>query len=344
MSSVLNMLSGIYLILVIILDLAGNSFVLYATISHNAIKLDRMCIWIIQNLAVVDIANGIFVIIPAAVTFLNNGHWTLGTFFCRLHFIYKYSFLVGNVFLINFLSLNKIIRCVFPLRALNSSPRQRKFVTVLSIIPMLVGPARKIFAVYIIETAKVRFSPAHGMCLAYEIVEGVEQHFQANAMRITCVVLIILPCLALIIMNFSLVIIAVRATKRKLKIGNILTVVVVTLVFIISFSPFVLQYFRYGEEFSNASKDVRFGQLASVVSSFCNPMIYLATNDNFRIFTKLSMERVLSNGISFCGKGWRRTKEKIESMMSSIQKIFGSTRNPTTEGKEVTGVELEKDE
>ena len=72
---------------------------------------------------------------------------------------------------------------------------------------------------------------------------------------------------------------------------------------------------------------MRFGQLASFVSSFCNPMIYLATNNNFGIFTKLSMKRVVSSGTSFCGKGGRGTKEKIETMMSSIQRIFGPLRN-----------------
>ena len=91
---------------------------------------------------------------------------------------------------------------------------------------------------------------------------------------------------------------------------------------------------------------MRFGQLASFVSSFCNPMIYLATNENFRIFTKLSMKRVISSGTSFCGKGGggRGTKEKIKTMMSSIQRIFGPLRNRKTEGRviEVTVVDLEK--
>ena len=337
MVTIANLISGIYLILVTVLDLGGNSFVLFATIAHKAIKLDKMCVWIIQNLAVVDMVNGILVIIPATITFLADGKWLLGSFICSLHWAYKYSFLIGNIFLIIFLSLNKMVRCLFPLRVLDSTFRQRITVTFFSLLPTLVGPVRKIFAVYISGTAKVRFSPAHGMCLAYEIEDGVEKHFQASVMKVTSMLLVVAPCFILIISNMGLVVLAIRSARRNIKKGNIVIVVLVTAVFVISFAPFIVQYLAYGENFNNASAEIRVGQLATAISSFCNPFIYLATNDAFRIFTTTTFKRAIYSktcfgGLMRIGRGFRSMISKVRSSVRSTSNL-SDTRKHTRDTK-----------
>ena len=47
-----------------LLGVLGNTFVLYATIYHKAIKMDKMSVWIIQNLAASDLANCFLVLLP----------------------------------------------------------------------------------------------------------------------------------------------------------------------------------------------------------------------------------------------------------------------------------------
>ena len=51
-----------------ILETFGNGFVLYATVARNAIKLDKMSVWIIKNLAVADICNCWMVMLPILMT------------------------------------------------------------------------------------------------------------------------------------------------------------------------------------------------------------------------------------------------------------------------------------
>ena len=51
-----------------ILGLSGNVFVLYATIVHKAIKLDKMSVWIVKNLAVADICNCVLLLLPTLLT------------------------------------------------------------------------------------------------------------------------------------------------------------------------------------------------------------------------------------------------------------------------------------
>ena len=66
----------------LILGVCGNSFVLYATIFHNAIKLDKISTWIIKNLAIVDLCSCIFVIVPAIANQYSEGKWMFGSGLC----------------------------------------------------------------------------------------------------------------------------------------------------------------------------------------------------------------------------------------------------------------------
>ena len=285
----INHLSGAYTTLVIVLDLAGNGFVIFATVARNAIKLDKMSVWIIQNLAVVDIANAIFVLIPAATTYFTDGIWMLGPFICKLIYGYKYIFILGNILLINFLSLNKLVRCLFPLRNLVSSRRQRLSVTFTVLVLTLIGPTRKLYATFISRKAMVRFSEVHSTCIAFEAVEGVEKAFQPLIERFMLFTFIVFPLIVLIAVNASVVCFAVRSTKRKVNRKNVLIVILVTLTFVATFTPFTVQYQKWGHSFHDAPVSLRLGLFVGFISSFSNPFIYIATNETFRNFTKSSL-------------------------------------------------------
>ena len=125
----------------ILLGALGNIFVLYATIVHKAIKLDEMSIWIVNNLAVADLGNCIFLVVPNMVNIYTGGKWVFGSGLCYTHAVSRLSFLMANVVLVNLLSFNKLRRCIDPLRNLNPSKRQKVLVTIItlliSIIPAL---------------------------------------------------------------------------------------------------------------------------------------------------------------------------------------------------------------
>ena len=114
-----------------LLGVLGNIFTLYATTAHNAIKLDKMSIWIIKNLAVADICNCLLVILP--ILLYQYGKVSqlqiYGVKFNKIFACYRYTFLAANLLLVNILSLNKLLRCLFPLRNLVPTKRQKMFVT-----------------------------------------------------------------------------------------------------------------------------------------------------------------------------------------------------------------------
>ena len=129
-----------------ILGVGGNVFVLYATIFHNAIKLDKMSIWIIKNLAVTDLCNCFFVIVPAISNQYSEGKWVFGSGTCYAYAINLYTFLVANGFLINVLSTNKLMRCKYPVRNFNCSRRQRLSVSLFTVMSSLSMIIWQIFA------------------------------------------------------------------------------------------------------------------------------------------------------------------------------------------------------
>ena len=319
----INQLSGVYTTLVIVLDLTGNGFVIFATVARNAIKLDKMSVWIIQNLAVVDIANAIFVFIPVATTYFTDGIWMLGPFICKLIFGYKYIFAIGNIYLIIFLSLNKLIRCLFPLRNLVSTRRQRLSVTFTVLVLMLIGPTRKLYATFISRKAIVRFSEVHSTCIAFEDIEGVEKAFEPNVDKIMLLIFVVIPVIVLIAVNTGLVSFAMRSTKSKVNRKNVLIVILVTLSFVATFTPFTALYQKYGNSFHKAPVGLRIGLFVGFISSFINPAIYILTNETFRVFTKRSMAW-LSYSLIVAPLGCLRSK--MQSVSIRVLSKVGSSR------------------
>ena len=227
-----------------ILGVLGNVFTLYATIAHNAIKLDKMSIWIIKNLAVADICNCFLVILPILLSQYGkiNGSIIVGKTFNKALKFYKYNFFVANLILVNALSLNKLLRCVFPLRNFVTTKRKRIMV---SMTVAFFSTLPTIWTVYSLQNDLIAIpgwwdNPNYSGSV---YIGTLSYHAKNNSYLESILHWIIigmlnaLPCLALVILNTSLIVVAVAKAKSTLKKTNILTVVLVTLGFQLSILP-----------------------------------------------------------------------------------------------------------
>ena len=348
MPVLVNILYGIYLCFVILLDFLCNGFVLYATVAHKAIKLDKVCIWIIQNLALIDIANGVFVIIPIAMSLFAERKWILGSVSCRIFLTYKFCFVVGNIFLINFMSLNKLLRCLFPLRNLvYNTSKQKLGITLITIMFMLIGPVRKVYLVFVTETAQVRYSPKHGVCVGYQIVDDVEEYLNSKFERILCFFIFILPCIFLIITTTCMMIFAVRTSNSAVNKKNILAVFLVTFIFIATFVPFLVIYQMRSKNLLFVSRSMLISSLIGFTSSFCNPFIYLATNQAFRKFTGPKLGSIFCRPISRICVNIHEEKQKVMLNFHSKRSAMCSAKSDQSRVKKVVtnyGNELEENQ
>ena len=93
-------------------QLSGNCFVLHGTAKHRAIKLDKMSVWIIQNLCVADLCRGLFNVFPTIITLTTGYTWSI---FCTILLAIKYCFIDATSFFVNALVINKLYRCLVPL-------------------------------------------------------------------------------------------------------------------------------------------------------------------------------------------------------------------------------------
>ena len=271
-----------------ILGLLGNVLVLYATIAHNAIKLDKMSIWIIKNLAVVDICNCLLFLLPTLLTQYGKllGTLLFGETFYMVMSCYIYSFYVANMFLVNFLSVNKLIRCMFPLRNLNCSRRQRLTVTIVTILASSVSLVWQIYAIAVgndILSKNAMSTGYLGVKSATTIINrckiGQTEKLLSDFILIICLAL---PCLSLIILNSALVILAVKKSNTSLNKRNLLIVIIMVSTFLLSFVPYFLVYFL-----DFASLEIK--EIVAAIpfmSAWNNPIIYFAVNRTFNTFVK----------------------------------------------------------
>ena len=282
-----------------LLGVLGNFFTLYATTAHNAIKLDKMSIWIIKNLAVADICNCFLVVLP--ILLCQYGVITKLQVYGKAFNValagYKYVFFVANLFLVNILSLNKLLRCLFPLRNLVPTKRQKVLVTmttvVFSALPTIwIAYGIKANFMFVlkwpveIEHENRYFGAAYVGILSYNYVQEMTR---VQKILNWGVILILngLPCLTLVIINTALVVVAVVKANSSVNKSNILTVVVVTVGFLVSILPHFSELILVKTASSSSDEDVRKEITWSVafLSTWINPFIYLAVNASFRQFT-----------------------------------------------------------
>jgi len=199
-----------------------------------------MGVWIINNLAVADICNCVLVLLPTLLT--QYGKLSRSLIFREKFYdvfgCYKYIFLVSNLILVNILSLNKLMRCLFPLNNLDSKKRNRIFVTLLTCFASTVPSLWTLYGVtdgfLLIDHSWEwkNYLGAAYMGFAYR------NHNIGHIRIIINFVLIgifnALPCVTLVIINSALLILACRKANSAINKKNLLIVVIVTVSSLIS--------------------------------------------------------------------------------------------------------------
>ena len=274
-----------------IFGVVGNVFTLYATSAHDAIKLDSLSIWIIKNLAVADICNCILVIFPILLNQYGkiNGSIILGIVFVKILTCYRYNFFVANLFLVNILSLNKLLRCVFPLRNFVTTKRQR---IIVSTTIVFVSILPTIWTVYGLQGGFLSLpewwkDPDYSGSV---YIGTLSYHAERNSNLESALhwimigMLNALPCLTLAILNTSLIVVALAKAKSTVKKTSILTVVLVTVGIQISILPhFVELILKFFDKDLLAREEIVWS--ISYISTWINPIIYFLVNPTFRKFT-----------------------------------------------------------
>ena len=266
-----------------LLGVLGNTFVLHSSIRKNAIKMDNISVWIIRNLSTVDLLACFMVLLPIMINhYEDDKRWIFGKSFCFAFAAYQYTFACANTFLINVLSLNKLLRCVYPLRNLSPSRKQRVSISI-SMLAFSVVQAVSICSGYLSGFTSATYEYSTSLCKARIYNTIMTKIHDA----ITYIFITIVPCVTLVILNISLITFAILKSHRSVKIGNIVIVVTVTACFLVSFLP-IIAALVFGDW-------EPFAWSFSLLSLWTNPVIYLLVNKQLRTYTcqllRLNMKR-----------------------------------------------------
>ena len=140
---------GVYILLVwsvltIVWSLVGNTGVLIASLKYHAIKFDKTSVVLIENIAAVDIANILLVVIPYTINLSNSNQAavkefyeesTTGRVLCLLMAQLQFWLVTASILMTCALSFCKLSCLACPLRVTIRSARAGYCLAVLSYLP-----------------------------------------------------------------------------------------------------------------------------------------------------------------------------------------------------------------
>ena len=273
----------VYNIIVITLGLCGNGFVLYGSIRHRAIRMDKISVLFVENLAFSDIIITIVYYVPMLVTLIKE-RWVFGKALCFLS-----AFYFTNVPFINELLLIGTIS-LYRMWVLKKAPGQRERIPIkhvklflssfwlLGIMSCTVYVLFKCHAVYRPETLNCQAS----------------NFYVRNQLVPWTIVLVILfmvvPIVLVIIANVCIISTvmkhAQKAGKTTVNKITVITISSICVCFIVSYSPYcinlILRCFKVDDQ--NWFVVTKCYMLS--FNTMANPFIYTMTNKPFRDYIK----------------------------------------------------------
>lgn len=296
-----------------ILGLVANGWLLVATVRYRALQLDKISVWIVQNMAVLDIASCFALLLPMMIVqygvlqavgpsefyrafsiygherssrpFMNNTEspgWVPSAL-CEAIAIYEYSFLAGNAALMSMLVVNKLTRCMFPFRNTNPGRKQLAAITLLvsvfSVSPAAWHAYINYSTVICIETELNRDLY---FCRLWPCAELPDWYWGVSLF--VCVMCGPIPFTIIVISNISLVSLAVSKSRFSLRRPGIYLCFGLTICLTVAYAPSFLAVILFDfVEFNDLLDKIRWN--VSFLSCWISPLLCLLTNQHFRTTT-----------------------------------------------------------
>ena len=294
---------AIFCFLVVILGLMGNITVLYASLRHNALKLDKVSLIFIHNLAVADIWQTVIMALPTFATYSTRS-WVLGRVWCFVHAHLPFAPGAANCLLVLVITLHRVVLFTVPNRAI--STRTATICSVLIWSVAVVVPA----TTFVINRAKSNFYSDLGVCVSSVVLE------KPILFIVNVVLLTLLPLVLITLTNFAICFIAINHSTRRDEVRSSITLTcLLSGFFIVSWLPYVVRTIYAYSVNSLVPQELELLAYNCVsINSFVNPILYSFTNPTFRKY----MLGVVSN----IGQrlNWRTPRNQLEEdRMRNIQ-------------------------
>ena len=272
----------------VIISIPGNITVLAAVLVYNAIKLDRVSVILICNLAVWDLIYttiGILPTIPALAT----EKWVFGTGLCCFQYWVIWLALLGDVTLVCSLNISKLTSLLFPLDARLRARRTGRYIALCLWLGILL------FSVPVALNAvrgEIRMNSGSYRC------DSSSGHSASLWwVPVYSVLFIIIPILLIIVTTVWLLWYVNK--ERGLQRQSILTLILISGVFVLSYISVAAMLICYifvdpGDPENTSFYDHFFkvSMFINYVNYTLNPLVYYRSISSFNRFVKTKVFRV----------------------------------------------------
>ena len=265
----------------------------YSSIRYKSIRLDRVSLVLIRNLAIADILYTLCVILPQFVTYVAK-KWVLGRVYCVVMAQLGIIPVSANTLTVLAITSYRLKVVLYPLR-ISSTLRAKVGVGVtwvLALLPTLVIAAYK---------SQSEFRPKNGRCLI-----DIYDNDKARIPVMMCVgVMVILPLFAITIFNMLLSGIAIKYAQKKERRFNYRSLIMVCFLsglFIISWTPYVIFTFLRMKSSTVSPVLDLLAFHCIFINSTGNPILYTVVNKRFGEYVKgLLVRRFCFNKVGVGG-------------------------------------------
>ena len=299
---------------VLILGISGNIIIILST-RYKAIRLDKISMVLITNIAVSDLGTTLFAVHPTLISLVWND-WPYGSTLCYLlHYLQVPSF-VAAVLLICALHISKLTTLVYPLRALGRSNRCAYQISVLIWFLTAILPAAQL----IVDRHDVYFDKKLFRC-----VYSFSNPLWKRLLPAISLTLGVIPNLTVVFTTIALLIVVKRATGRT-NIQGVLTALYIGSAYIVACLPVILYTSIYKGVLSyRMSQDgaafielhvFMFAYFSVFTNAMLNFFVYYVSVESFKIFVKRRVFSWISRIPSFYSRRIQSVSIELRSMQS----------------------------
>lgn len=225
----------------ILLAAAGNLIILTATTKYKAIKLDEVTNTLIQHLAVSDIGNAIFGILPSLITLIAD-RWIFGSLLCSIITYIRMVFYYSSVFLICALNICKLTLILFPMEARHWSKIRGHIVAMIAWSIFILFQS---FALIFQKFSPIFFEYRIMSCWYVPADLGIGFEF---SVLIFLGLLGYLPILIVLVSTLGLLFVAIRVARRRrnsVQWQGVVTVLSIAGIYVLTYLPFIMYHTVY---------------------------------------------------------------------------------------------------
>ena len=287
---------GIFCFLMTFFGILGNGTVLYSSIRYNSIRLDKISLIFVKNLAAADILYTIFAIFPNFITF-SAREWVLGDGWCFISA--QLSFIPGfaNIFLVLSITLYRVVLVVSPFditRSITARIIAGTFWLTSITFTLVVG---------VIFKVKSLFNPDNGTCMS----SLYDDQRAKEVVAIFITLSVVLPMILITLGNVILCVVAFRHSTssmfscaptrrrrhpadldkriRRRNKGLVMTCLLSGM-FVASWLPFII-YNSIKTRTNTVSQELDILSFHCIfINTFGNPILYSLTNKRFGKYVK----------------------------------------------------------